>query len=288
MNVNGSGNQQNLFALSSASKMGQKGNTTKIPRGATGVMPGKAVNDADKAKKQIVGFKEKAKEESNTENNPDEPEDKEYEVEVTEPPPQQLQELEEVDDSKMHPVMRRDAPTTDINIEHLTPEMDKQRRRESVVLDEDGEEYKQIHQEREERIRREELRREQAAKVPMPDTYRCSLSTGVYGFYALNDAEAVEDEAEIDEASDLEEEMTTYDGDAKVAMPDTYRCSLSTGVYGFYTLKQADAVDATVQIQLAENVINADDTDTMNGMPDTYRSSLSTGVYGFYMIRHNT
>ena len=57
--VNSSGNNnQNLCALSSATKMDTKKN--KIPRGATGTMPGKSLNNSNRPK-TITGFREKPK-----------------------------------------------------------------------------------------------------------------------------------------------------------------------------------------------------------------------------------
>ena len=63
-----------------------------------------------------------------------------------------------MDDNAVHPRMKHDAPTVGINAEHLSPEMDKQRRRESVQLDEDGEEFKEIQQLREERWKLQDMR----------------------------------------------------------------------------------------------------------------------------------
>lgn len=75
-------------------------------------------------------------------------------MEVTEPPQKQLKELQDIDESKQHPRVF----TKDEDNEYLTPEMDEQRRRESVQLDEDGEEFKAIQQEREDRLKIEQLR----------------------------------------------------------------------------------------------------------------------------------
>eukprot|EP01084_Bolivina_argentea_P042604 78555_1 len=110
----------------------------------------------------------------NTEENKKD-EDEEYEVEVTEPPEYQLKELENVDDSKIHPTMRRDQPTTDIDMDHLVPETDKQRRRESIVLDEDGEEFKQIQADREERIKIMEKREQSDEQINSEDAIATDL-----------------------------------------------------------------------------------------------------------------
>ena len=162
LNVKGN---QDMLALSSASKMSKHQN--KIPRGATGAMPGKNVKKKS-PKTQIIGFStSKSNEEKEAmqieEKKNNMSNDEKYDVEVTKPPQYQLNELEAMDDSSIHPRMRYDAPTTDIDIDHLTPEMDKQRRRESVVLDVDGDEFKSIQKEREQRIQIEKQRNKYSA-----------------------------------------------------------------------------------------------------------------------------
>ena len=157
LNIKGN---QDMLALSSASKMSKHKN--KIPRGATGVMPGKSMKN-DLAKTQIIRFKQQKSNEKKETLQVEEKESpisetEQYDVEVTQPPQYQLNELEAMDDSSSHPRMRYDAPTTGIDVDHLVPDMDKQRRRESVVLDEDGDEFKEIQQHRTERMKIEQQR----------------------------------------------------------------------------------------------------------------------------------
>lgn len=58
LSTNTSGNNSNLSALSTASKMNKSKNKNKIPRGATGTMPGKSANDLKNKPKTIIGFKD--------------------------------------------------------------------------------------------------------------------------------------------------------------------------------------------------------------------------------------
>lgn len=74
--------------------------------------------------------------------------------------------------------------------------------------------------------------------VSMPEQYKASLSTGVYGGYCIQ---------------------------FEITMPTDYKPSYSTGVYGGYSLVQ--------QQQIA--------------MPTQYKPSLSTGVYGGYSLVHH-
>eukprot|EP00486_Rosalina_sp_Unknown_P009057 CAMPEP_0201595944 /NCGR_PEP_ID=MMETSP0190_2-20130828/192780_1 /ASSEMBLY_ACC=CAM_ASM_000263 /TAXON_ID=37353 /ORGANISM="Rosalina sp." /LENGTH=454 /DNA_ID=CAMNT_0048056103 /DNA_START=110 /DNA_END=1474 /DNA_ORIENTATION=+ len=167
LGANTSTNNQNLFALSSASKMNKSKNKNKIPRGATGTMPGKSSNNPNKPK-TVIGFKEKPKDnetkpniDQKDNNNPADDED--YEVEVTEPPKEQLTQEAENED-KMHPnaklTKEEQCDIDKDDIEYLKPDLDEQRRRESVVLDEDGEEFQEIQKQREERIKVDQLRKE--------------------------------------------------------------------------------------------------------------------------------
>ena len=84
--------------------------------------------------------------------------DEDYEVEVTKPSKAELVQ-EAQNEDKMHPNAKLSKEEQD-DTEYLKPELDEQRRRESVVLDEDGEEFKEIQRQREERQKIEELRKE--------------------------------------------------------------------------------------------------------------------------------
>ena len=47
----------NLFPLANAPKMNKSKNKNKIPRGSTGIMPGKSSNNSKNKPKTIIGFK---------------------------------------------------------------------------------------------------------------------------------------------------------------------------------------------------------------------------------------
>ena len=125
--------------------------------------------------------------------------------------------------------------TFDTKLDSLSTEW----RRQVGVLEYQWQKYETLEQKRS--LQREEPK-------PMPSEYKCSLSTGIYGGYALERVMPSRYSAAFNTGV-----YGSYTVDTYNTPPDLYRASLSTGIYGAYRVQNGRPDE--VEIMLSAFVI---------------------------------